>query len=70
MLHRLIEPSATRPKDGRLFSDEETTDRFGRAVSQWFSRELTALDVKDRKKKGLHSFRHTMIDRLRAAKVD
>lgn len=61
---------ATRPAGSRLWFDEERPSGYGAPISKWFARQITALGFEHRNKKGLHSFRHTMIDALRAAKVD
>jgi integrase len=56
--------------DGHLFSDaDQAEDRSGQPISKWFARVLDKLKVADRRKIGLHSFRHTMISRLRQAGV-
>ncbi len=54
---------------GRLWFDEDK-GKYGGAVSTWFGRQLTELGVENRSKKGLHSFRHTMRDKLVRAGVD
>jgi integrase len=54
---------------GRLWFDKEKA-KFGGPLSTWFGRQLTELGVEKRDKKGLHSFRHTMRDKLVRAGVD
>jgi integrase len=54
---------------GRLWFDDDR-EKFGAPLSTWFGRQLTKLGVADRKKKGLHSFRHTMRDKLVRAGID
>lgn len=56
--------------EGHLFVDEDGEGRDGQPISKWFGRQLTKLAVPERTKKGLHSFRHTMRDRLLRASVD
>lgn len=55
---------------GYLFASQEGEGRDGQPISKWFSRLLTNLALPERAKKGLHSFRHTMRDRLLRAGVD
>lgn len=60
-----------RTEGARLFFDESNSvNRFGPAISKWFARVKKPLNLPDDKKKVLHSFRHTMADRLREAQVD
>jgi integrase len=57
-------------KGVRLFGDDERAGKVGAPISKWFAWELDKLKLADRKKKGMHSFRHTMRDKLRLAGVD
>lgn len=50
---------------GRIFGDAS-----GQPVSKWFRRQVATLAPDARAKKSLHSFRHTMRDKLRGAGVD
>jgi integrase len=57
-------------KGTRLFGDDERDAKVGAPISKWFAYELNKLNLSERSKKGLHSFRHTMRDKLRLAGVD
>lgn len=57
-------------KGVRLFGDDVREGKIGAPISKWFARELDKLDLAERDKKGMHSFRHTMRDKLRRAGVD
>lgn len=54
---------------GRLWFDAHR-EKFGAPLSTWFGRQLTEMEISDRAKKGLHSFRHTMRDKLVRAGID
>jgi integrase len=54
----------------RLFSGGSREGGIGQPISKWFGRQVTNLGIPDRTKKTLHSFRHTMRDKLRLAGVD
>lgn len=54
----------------RLFAEDERKGKMGAPISKWFAWELDKLNFAERAKKGMHSFRHTMRDKLRSAGVD
>lgn len=54
----------------RLFASSEREGRVGPPIGKWFGRVLTTLDIADRAKKGMHSFRHSMRDLLIRSGVD
>ncbi|MDQ2653800.1 MAG: site-specific integrase [Chloroflexota bacterium] len=57
-------------KGVRLFGNDEREAKVGAPISKWFAWELDKLNLAERNKKGMHSFRHTMRDKLRRAQVD